>query len=151
MTALKEFISSRPKLAQMIGQALFYVGGLLVVAGVIGRAGLTAINAARAKSNLPAFGGVSEAYPQYVLWFVPQSLGGYVLPALLAGFGLYLGLSAKGVIKARRKPRRGSSPLLEGLFSASLLKSPLHRRPEKAQLCGCEVSWRSRSAVRHAW
>jgi hypothetical protein len=105
MNAFKEFIAAKPKLAQMLGQALFSVGGFLIVCGLIGRAGLVAINAGRVKASLPAFSRISEAYPMYSLWFVPQSAFGYVLPALIAALGIYLAMSAKALLKAQRGGR----------------------------------------------
>jgi hypothetical protein len=106
MKALQEFIVGKPKLVQMLGQALFSIGGFLIVCGLIGRAALLAINAGRAKASLPAFSRISEAYLMYPLWFVPQGVAGYVLPALLAGLGIYLALSAKAALKARSPRRR---------------------------------------------
>jgi hypothetical protein len=39
---LQKLISGGPKLAQISGQALFSLGGFLIIYGVIGRAGLRA-------------------------------------------------------------------------------------------------------------
>jgi hypothetical protein len=101
MTALQKFIVDKPRFAQTLGQAFFAIGGLLIVCGLFGRAALVAINASRAKASLPVLNRISEAYPMYSLWFVPQSVVGYVLPALLAGLGIYLALSSKAALKAR--------------------------------------------------
>lgn len=100
MEWLKTRIAQSPKLAQMLGQGIFGIGGFLIVAGLIARAGLLAINTTRAKANLPTFRGVGEAYPNYPLWFVPEGVFGYVFAALLAGLGIYLALSAKAILKA---------------------------------------------------
>jgi hypothetical protein len=100
MDWLKTRIAGSPKLARLIGQALFSVFAFLIVAGLIGRAGMLAINTTRAKANLPALRGLADAYPMYSLWFVPESAFGYILAAALAAFGIYIALIAKAVLKA---------------------------------------------------
>jgi len=99
MEWLNTRIAGAPKLVRMIGQATFVVFGLLIVLGLIGRAGMLAINITRGKAHLPALRGLAEAYPLYSLWFVPESALGYILAAVLAAFGIYLVLAAKAVLK----------------------------------------------------
>jgi hypothetical protein len=50
---MMRWITRNPKLARMVGQALFSVGGFVVICGVIGRAGMTALNSARAIGKMP--------------------------------------------------------------------------------------------------
>jgi hypothetical protein len=90
----------------MAGQALFGLGGLLIIVGLIGRAGMLAVNAVRAKGKLPALGGLRDAYPTLPVWFVPESAFGYIVAGLLAALGIYVVLTAKTMLKAR-KPRTG--------------------------------------------
>ena len=95
------WIFQNPKLARMLGQALFSAGGLIVICGLIGRAGLTALNHARALGKMPPYNGLAEAYPMYPLWWVPEHLAGYVTPLSVAAFGAYVAFTAK----MARKPR----------------------------------------------
>ena len=101
-----KWIYERPKLARMIGQALFSVGGFVVVCGIIGRAALTALNQARSTGKMPRYSGLSEAYPMLSLWWVPEHFLGYVVGAVIAGVGIYVALKAKFVLKAARGSRR---------------------------------------------
>jgi hypothetical protein len=103
MEWLKTQIARYPKLAQMIGQALYSIGGFLIVAGLIARAGMLAINIGRGRASLPLFKGLVEAYPQYPLWFVPEGFIGYFFAAVVASLGIYVALTAKAMHKARRK------------------------------------------------
>jgi hypothetical protein len=89
------WITQNPKLARMLGQALFSVGGFIVICGLIGRATMTALNHARAFGKMPAYSGLAEAYPMYPLWWVPEHIAGYVIPMLVAAFGAYVALTAK--------------------------------------------------------
>jgi hypothetical protein len=106
MDWLKTRIAQSPQVAQMVGHALFGLGGFLIVAGLIARAGMLAINSARAKGNLPALPSISEACLTYPLWFVPEGRFGYFVAVLLAGLGIYVTLSAKSMLKHLRSGRR---------------------------------------------
>ena len=105
MKWLKTPIAAAPTLALLVGQAFFVVGGFLIVSGLIGRVATTAINSSRSLSKLPALTGLSEAYPTYALWWVPETFGGYILPALLAAVGISVALAAKRFLKAQRASR----------------------------------------------
>lgn len=100
MEWLKTQIALYPKLAAMIGQALYSVGGFLIVAGLIARAGMLAINTGRGRAGLPLFKGLAEAYPQYSLWFVPESVFGYIVAGVIAALGIYVAVTAKAMLKA---------------------------------------------------
>jgi hypothetical protein len=95
------WITRNPKLARLLGQALFSVGGFVVICGVIGRAGMTALNSARAIGKMTPYAGLAEAYPMYPLWWVPEHIVGYVIPGLAAALGIYVALAAKAVLKSR--------------------------------------------------
>lgn len=101
-----QWIYERPKLAQMIGQALFSVGGFIVICGLIGRAGMTALNHARSIGKMPPYAGLSEAYPMYPLRWVPEHLSAYAAGVLIASAGIYLSLRAKSVLKLLRGGKR---------------------------------------------
>jgi hypothetical protein len=90
----------------MLGQALFSVGGFVVICGLIGRAGMTALNHARTLGKMPPYIGLSEAYPMYSLWWVPEHFIGYAIPVLVAGLGAYVAINAKAALKATRRGRR---------------------------------------------
>lgn len=100
-----QWIQKTPKLAHLVGQALFSFGGLLIVGGLLGRVAMSALNQARAIAKIPPYAGLSEAYPMYPLWWVPEHFKGYALAAVIAGFGIYIALSAKAILKDRRKRR----------------------------------------------
>ena len=97
-----QWIYEHPKLARVIGRALFSVGGFIVVCGVIARVGMTALNQTRSIGKMPPYIGLSEAYPMYPLWWITEHCVGYAVGALIAGTGLYVALSAKSVLKAQR-------------------------------------------------
>lgn len=101
-----QWIYERPKLALTIGRALFSVGGFIAVCGLIGRAGITALNHGRSIGKLPHYSGLSEAYPMYPLWWVPEHFLGYAVGALIAGAGIYVALTAKSVLKMVRDGKR---------------------------------------------
>lgn len=92
-----QWIFQRPKLARMAGQAMFSAGGLLIVCGLIGRAGMTALNQARALGKMPPYAGLSEVYPMYPLWWVPEHFIGYAVGVVLAALGAYVALAAKRI------------------------------------------------------
>lgn len=102
MEWLKTRVVAAPKLALLVGQALFALGAFLIVSGMIGRVASAAINATRRLNKLPPLAGLREAYPTYILWWVPETVLGYMLPALLATAGIYVALTAKRFLKARR-------------------------------------------------
>jgi hypothetical protein len=106
MNWLRKQIAAAPKLALLAGQALFAIGGLLIVCGLIGRVASTAINSTRSISKLPALTGLKDAYPTYVLWWVPERFAGYVVPGLLATVGIYVALLAKKQLEVQRPTTR---------------------------------------------
>jgi hypothetical protein len=71
---MMEWIYKQPKLARMVGQALFSVFGFLIVCGMIGRVAMTAINSTREIGKLPPLNGLREAYPMYSLSWVLGAL-----------------------------------------------------------------------------
>lgn len=88
-----------PKLAQVVGQALFSVGGFSVVCGLIGRPGMTALNQTRFIGKLSPYSGLAEAYPMYPVWWVPEDFFGYALGVIVAALGAYVALTAKRVLR----------------------------------------------------
>jgi hypothetical protein len=98
-----QWIYKQPKLARMIGQALFAVGGLFIICGLIGRFAMIAVNSTRGIGKLPAINGLSEAYPMYSLWWVPEHFIGYPVGAILAAAGIYVALTAKKVLRTTRR------------------------------------------------
>lgn len=100
------WIYQRPKLARMTGRALFSVGGVIVICGLIAHAGMTALNQARSIGKMPPYSGLSEAYPMYPLWWIPEHFWGYVVGALIAGAGIYIALTAKSALKMARSGKR---------------------------------------------
>jgi|APLak6261674860_1056103.scaffolds.fasta_scaffold05121_1 hypothetical protein len=101
-----QWIYERPKLARMLGRALFSVGSFIAVCGLIGHAGITALNQARSIGKMPPYSGLSEAYPTYPLWWIPEHFLGYAVGALIAGSGLYLALTARSVLKMLHDGKR---------------------------------------------
>jgi hypothetical protein len=101
-----QWIYKQPKLARMVGQALFSTGGFIIVCGLIGRVAMTAINSTRGLGKLPPLTGLKEAYPMYSLWWVPEHFIGYALPVIVAACGIYVALTAKAALKTTRRGRR---------------------------------------------
>lgn len=95
-------IADHPSLFKYAGQALFSVGGFLVVAGVIGRAALAALGVARARAKLPPAESLSAIYPTLPTWWVPESLIGFLFALAVAIAGAWLALTAKRVATGRR-------------------------------------------------
>lgn len=100
------WIYKSPKLAQLIGQALFSAGGFIVICGLIGRVAMTAINSTRSLAKLPSVGSLAEAYPMYSLWWVPEHFIGFALAVIVAALGVYLALSAKACRSVSRRASR---------------------------------------------
>ena len=101
-----QWIYKSPKLARMIGQALFSAGGFIVLCGIIGRTVMTVMNHARTLGKMPPYSGLSDVYPMFALWWVPEHVLGYTVGALIAGAGIYVALTAKSVLKAVRDGNR---------------------------------------------
>jgi hypothetical protein len=100
-----QWIVQNPKLARMVGQGIFSVGGFIMLCGLMGRAAMLAINQTRSLGKLPPYNGLSEAYPTLPLWWVPEHFLGYTLAAALAIGGLYVALTAKSLLKSMRRMR----------------------------------------------
>ncbi len=101
-----QWIYGHPKLAQMVGQALFSASGFILISGLIGRAALTALNRGRVIDKLPQYTGIADAYPSAPLWWVPESALGYAFCVIVAAMGVYLTLKAKQVLRSTSKRRR---------------------------------------------
>ena len=95
-----QWIYRQPKITRMFGQALFSLGGFLIVCGMIGRVAMTATNSTRGMSKLPPLGALKDAYPMYSLWWVPEHVVGYAGAAVIAALGVYVALTAKTVLKS---------------------------------------------------
>ena len=104
-----QWIYKSPKLAQMMGQALFSVGGFIVLCGIIGRTVMTVMNHARSLGKMPPYSALKDVYPMFALWWVPEHFLGYAVGALIAGAGIYVALTAKSALKVvdDGKRRRG--------------------------------------------
>ena len=106
MKWLRSRIARAPKLALVVGKALFLAGAILVLGAVFGRAGLLATNAQRAEAGLPALQTLAEAYPQYPTWLVPEGPVGFTISGVLVLVGMALTVLAGDVLKQDRA-RRG--------------------------------------------
>lgn len=104
---LKARVARSPKVAHMVGQALFSIGGLLLLLGLVCRAALFIINTARVQAKMQPLDGLHAAYPTYPLWFVPEHPVGYVLSALVAVLGICIAVTAKTLLKSLRGTARG--------------------------------------------
>jgi hypothetical protein len=100
MEWLKIQIFKAPKAAHLVGRGFFSLGGFLLIAGLIGQAGMLAINATRKLSKLGPLAGLTEAYPTLPLWWVPEGPIGYAAAAALAAAGIYVALLAGTILKA---------------------------------------------------
>ena len=100
MEALIALIRRRPKLFWLIGQALFNIGGFLLVVAFIGKAALhmLATGSAMAKTVAPAT--LAEAYPTLPTWCVPEGPIGLTIAAALVAAGILLVVTSKRSRKA---------------------------------------------------
>jgi hypothetical protein len=98
-----QWINRQPKLARMVGQGLFSIGGFIIVCGLIGRVAMGAINSSRGISKLSPLSGLNDAYPMYSLWWVPEHFSGYAAGAIAAAAGIYIGFTAKAILKAMKR------------------------------------------------
>jgi hypothetical protein len=106
MEPLKTRIAHSPKLALVVGKALFCLGGALIALGLFGRAGLYAVNTIRIRGSQAVYQQLSEAYPSYPVWFIPEGVFGFAVALLVAATGAYVGFTAKGVLDAIRPAKR---------------------------------------------
>lgn len=90
MEWLRSRIRRSPRLALILGKAVFLVGAILVLGAVFARVGLVAANADRAAARLPAFATLGEAFPQYPTWLVPEGPVGFAVAAVLVLAGMAL-------------------------------------------------------------
>lgn len=95
----RPFIHHKPKLAHLAGRALFFLGGLLIVLGIIGRIAKTAVNSVRERGKLAPLEALSDLYPTLPVWAVPEGAIGFTFAALIAAAGIYLALQARSVLK----------------------------------------------------
>jgi hypothetical protein len=90
MEWLRSRIRRSPRAALILGKTVFLVGAILTIAAVFARAGLLSVNAERAQAKLPALQTLSEAYPQYPTWLVPDGPIGFTVAAVLILVGMAL-------------------------------------------------------------
>ncbi len=83
----------------VFGKTLFLIGAILIVAAVFGRAGLVATNADRAAAKLPALPSLSQAFPQYPTWLVPEGPVGFGIAAVLVLVGMAVTVLASEAMK----------------------------------------------------
>jgi hypothetical protein len=88
MEWLRSRIRRSPKAALVLGKIVFLAGAILIVGAVFARAGLLATNEARANARLPPLQTLSQAYPQYPTWLVPEGPVGFSIAALLTLVGM---------------------------------------------------------------
>ena len=106
MQWLRSLVGRSPRLALILGKALFLAGAILIVGAVFARAGLIGINADRTEAGQPVLGTLAEAWPQYPTWIVPEGVIGYTISALLVLVGMALTVLAQEANR-RERTRRG--------------------------------------------
>jgi hypothetical protein len=106
MNPLLQAIKKAPAIYELLGQALFAVGGFLVVAGLIGRVAMTGVTTMGARANLTAPHTLGELYKTLPTWWIPEGFFGYAVAACIAGAGAYVALKAKAAIAKHGSMRR---------------------------------------------
>jgi hypothetical protein len=101
MNWLRSRIRRSPKAALVLGKTVFLAGAILVVGAVFARAGLMAINEERAVAKLPPLQTLSEAFPQYPTWLVPEGPAGFSIAAVLTLVGMAMTVLASEALKGR--------------------------------------------------
>ncbi|MEJ8836798.1 hypothetical protein [Ramlibacter sp. AN1133] len=104
---LRSRIDRHPRLALILGKAIFLAGSILIVGAVFARSGLVAVNTERAAAGQPAVRTLAEAYPQYPTWIVPEGPVGYSIAAALVLAGMALTVLAEQAAR-RGMPRGGA-------------------------------------------
>jgi hypothetical protein len=99
MQWLRPYIRRSPKAALILGKTVFLAGAILIVAAVFGRAGMVATNTERTEARLPPLHTLSEAYPQYPTWLVPEGPVGFTIAAVLVLVGMAITVVAADVVK----------------------------------------------------
>lgn len=98
MEWLKTQILTAPKFVHWAARGLLSLGSFLLVAGLIGRACMLAVNNTREWGKLPPLDGLRDVYPALPMWWVPEGALGYVFSALAVVAGIYLVLVSSRVL-----------------------------------------------------
>lgn len=106
MQWLRSLVGRSPRLALVLGKALFLAGAILIVGAVFARAALVGINADRTEAGQSVLHTLAEAYPQYPTWMVPEGVVGYTVSAVLVLVGMALTVLAQDANRQERT-RRG--------------------------------------------
>lgn len=96
MEWLTMLMLEKPRAMSAFGKFLFNAGGLATVLGIWGVLALRAI-ALPAKLGAPSAAkqSLSDAYPSYPTWWVPESAIGFVLSVGIAALGVWLVMATK--------------------------------------------------------
>jgi hypothetical protein len=98
-------IRRSPQRALVVGKIVFLAGCILVVGAVFARAAIVSLNTERANIKQPALQTLTEAYPQYPTWVVPEGPVGFSISALLILVGMALTLLAGEAVKTSARGR----------------------------------------------
>jgi hypothetical protein len=97
---LFEFFYTRPSRIVSLGSGTFSLGSGLIIAGLIGAVGTTAINRLPTLAHSPVdTKTLAEIYPDLPTWWIPESSIGFFLSFVLAMIGVVVALHGKQVSK----------------------------------------------------
>jgi hypothetical protein len=102
--SLHTAIAKSPLHYAFVGRAMFSVGALLIIFGLIGRVAKLAISAAaRGKVQVPQT--LREMYPTLPTWWIPESIAAFVFAAVVCVAGIALAVAAKRFLPSKRRRR----------------------------------------------
>lgn len=91
MDQVIEYFFSSPKKIHRAGVMLFNVGSVLGIAGLVGQLVTTAANFTLSMTSKAAeTAQLASIYPDWPLWWVPESLFGAFIAVMFITCGLYL-------------------------------------------------------------
>ncbi|MDO8932348.1 MAG: hypothetical protein Q7U97_08150 [Rhodocyclaceae bacterium] len=97
---LDQFLTE-PKRLIKLGQFLLAFGASVLLVGLFGQVATTAIGALEKLGSRTAGAKMlSDLYPSLPTWWIPESIGGAIIPAILVVLGLWLIQAGKQFVRA---------------------------------------------------
>jgi len=102
---IEDYFLTEPERLVGLGSALFYLGGWLILCGLVGRV-------ASAVNGIGALGGhagavktLADIYPSLPTWWVPESIIGAVPALFIIAIGFWLNQTGKRICRFMGKHR----------------------------------------------
>ena len=90
-----EYFLSKPARLIELGGFVSSIGTVLILAGLLGRIGTTAITTLGSHGNAVAEKTLAEIYPTLPTWWIPETLGGGLLAMVIFVIGAWIILVGK--------------------------------------------------------